>query len=644
MEPVTLGVLSFGTFELDLDREQLRKRGVRLKLRPQAFRVLTLLASRAGDLVTREEIQREIWAGDELVDFDQGLNFCIRQIRSVLTDNAEAPRFIETVPRRGYRFIAPVQTSWAAEAALAPLPAQATTPMVESPTSGSDVAPVAIMPEGSQAGRRLAGLLTLVAVTFGLAALAITIRRGREQPPPPPSAIGSLAVLPLANLSGNPAQQFFADGMTEALIDHLSALRNVRVVSRTSVMQFRESRKPAPVIAKELGVDALVEGSVLQSADRVRISVRLIRGGSEKNVWSNVYERKLADVLSLQRELGQAITQQIQSRLDGGTATQVARSIDPKVYESYLKGRFHLHKGGRAGVEQSVRHFEEAIAGDPTFAQAFSALALAYTSFGSTTTAGSAVSDAQPKALAAARKALELDPNLAEAHTVLAAALERDWQWAESEREYRRALDLDPNNALALSNLGDLLVARMRPEEGLALARRARELDPLKLDHSAQIGWLLYQVRRYDEAERELRTALSLDPNHRHVRWFLGFVLVEKGQFEDAIQLFSQTALRPERNPAELGLLARAHARAGRREEALRIVRDLIRRRHAEYVPPAPFVHAYLGLGDHAEAFRWLESAVQEHSNLVRYVRTHPMFDAVREDPRFLSILNDVKL
>lgn len=648
MQPVTLGVLSFGTFELDLDREQLRKSGVRLKLRPQAFRVLKLLASRSGDLVTREEIQNEIWSDNEIVDFEQGLNFCIRQIRSALTDNADVPRFVETVPRRGYRFIAPVRTSGASthpDDAPSPLPASApiATREVELEPASAGPPPVTIAPLAQTGRRRFVALLVILGVAVGFAALIVRYRRGSDQPTAP-VPIRSLAVLPLANLSGDPAQQFFTDGMTEALIDHLSALQNVRVVSRTSVMQFRASGKPAPVIAKELNVDALVEGAVLQSAGRVRISVRLIRGGSEKNVWSNVYERKLSDVLGLQRELGHAITRQIERRLTGGTATAQSRTVDPSVYESYLKGRFYLNKGSRTGIEESVRYFDKAIAADPTFAKAFSALGLAYTALGSTTAAASAVSDAQPRALAAARKALELDPNLAEAHTVLAAALERDWQWSESEKEYRRALELDPNNTLALSNLGDLLVARMRPDEGLDLVRRARELDPLRLAHSAQIGWLLYQVRRYDEAARELRTAFSLDPNHRHVRWFLAFVLIEQKQFDEAIRLLDQTASQSERNPAELGILARAYARAGRRDEALHIVRELNRRRRLDYVPPAPFVHAYLGLGDDAEAFRWLDRAVKEHSNLIRYLRTHPVFDPLRHDPRFIKLVQRVQL
>ena len=452
--------------------------------------------------------------------------------------------------------------------------------------------------------------------------------------------IRSIAVLPLANLSGDSRQEFFADGMTEALIERLSTLRDVRVVSRTSVMHFKQSGKPVPAIAKELNVDAVLEGAVVRSSDRVRISVRLVRG-TDKKVWSNVYERNVSDVLSLQSELAQAIARQIERRLVGQltAAPEASHTAPPNVYESYLKGRFQLNKGDRASVAEGARYFEQAIAGDPKFAQAYSALGLAYTVFGRTSTAVSPVAEALPKALAAARKALELDPSLAEAHMVLAYALEQDWKWDEAETEYRRAIDLEPNNALALRYLGELLVVRMRAEEGLRLARRARELDPLTLYHSAMLGWQLYHSRRYDEAARELRTALDLDPNHRPSLWYLGFVLIEKQQFEEAIQVLERAALQSERNPAELGVLARAYARAGRRADALRILDELRRRRRDGYVSPAPLVHAYVGLDDHDQAFIWLERAFQEHANIIRYLRTHPAFDPLRNDQRFTSLV-----
>jgi TolB-like protein/DNA-binding winged helix-turn-helix (wHTH) protein/Tfp pilus assembly protein PilF len=642
MEPGTVGsVLRFGAFELDLGNEQLRKAGVRLKLRPQAFRVLALLASRAGDLVLREEIQKEIWNDDVVVDFDQGLNFCIRPIRSALSDNADTPRFVETIPRRGYRFLAPVQSL------DSPGPKEGS---VESDAATPLVAPV-LRPPASRSGGRIRGwsdrgqriLLASRLTALGSAVLVLlsllSSRRVGEQAPGG-ARIRSIAVLPLANLSCDPRQEFFADGMTEALIERLSTLRDIRVVSRTSVMHFKQSAKAVPAIAKELNVDAVLEGAVIRSSERVRISVRLIRG-TDKKVWSNVYDRGITDILSLQSELAYAITRQIESRLvEQLTAVpELSHKVAPHIYESYLKGRFLLNKGDRASVTQSVTYFEQAIAADPNFAQAYSALGLAYTVFGRTSTAVSPVADALPKALAAARKALELAPGLAEAHMVLAYALEQDWKWDDAEAEYRRAIEHEPNNAFALRYLGELMLVRMRTEEGLGLTRRARELDPLTLYHSAMLGWQLYHARRYNEAARELRTALALDPNHRPSLWYLGFVLIEQQRFDEAIQVLERAAVQSERNPAELGVLARAYARAGRRADALRIVDELIRRRRIGYVSPAPLVHAFVGLEDHDKAFVWLERAFQEHANIIRYLRTHPAFDPLRSDQRFSGLL-----
>lgn len=639
-------LLRFGVFELDLKKGQLRKAGVRLKLRPQAFHLLTLLASRSGDLVTREEIQKDIWSGDVIVDFDQGLNFCIRQIRSALADNADAPRFIETVPRRGYRFLVPVETLDPVVSAPRSLQTEVAPPAVELPATGDGPEPPGPMDRpiaGSPIRRRaifVAAGLTVLALS-ALVFFSLTRSPHWREQVAAGSQIRAIAVLPLANLSGDINQEFFADGMTEALIDRLSTLRDVRVVSRTSVMQFKQSLKPVPAIAKELNVEAVVEGAVLRSAERVRISVRLIRGGSGESVWSHEYERKIGDILSLQSELALAITRQIEGRLVGGlTAFPAAsRSVAPEIYESYLKGRFQLNRGSREAVEESVKHFEKAIAGDPGFAPAFSALGVAYTNLASAIIGGSPVSDSWPKEAAVARKALELDPLSSEGHTVLARALEQNWEWDEAEKEHRRALDLDPNNARALDNLSDLLGIRGRLEEGLELVRHAREIDPLNLDHLARLGWLLYNARRYDEAARELRTALTIDPNYRLSHFFLGFVLIEQQRYEEAIQELEQASSGPERPAAALGVLAKVYARAGQPGKALRIVDELIRRRREHYVPPASLIQAYAGLADYEKMLDWLERAFEEHANIVRYMRTEPIFDPVRNDERFVRLL-----
>jgi TolB-like protein/Tfp pilus assembly protein PilF len=475
------------------------------------------------------------------------------------------------------------------------------------------------------------------------------------QPSPEPGAeaglrIRSLAVLPLEDFSGNPDQGYFADGMTEAIIGRLSAIRDLRVVSRTSVMQYKSMPKPVPAIAKELSVDAIVEGSVQRAGQRVQITVQLIRGASDEHLWSKSYERELVDALALQGEVAQAIAQQIEVALTGKERNRLtaSRPIAPEVYESYLQGRYQLHKGShkgsKAAVEESVRHFERAIRVDPTFAPAYVALATAYSVFGGTAIAVSSVVEASPKAVAAARKALELDPHEMEAHLVLARLRQRDWQWDEAEAGYRQVLELDPNNASAYSSLASVLMWRGRTEEAVALGRRARLLDPLSLRNSAALGWILYHARRYEESIRELEAVLAIEPDRFGAAWFLGFALLDAGRPEEAIQVLERSGAHFGRVPAVLGVLCRAYARAGRREEAIRVLDELERHRRTGYVPPAAFVHAYVGVGDHEQAFIWLERAYQEHSNLIQFLTTHPMLDPLRNDPRFSDLVRRARL
>jgi tetratricopeptide (TPR) repeat protein len=434
--------------------------------------------------------------------------------------------------------------------------------------------------------------------------------------------------------------------MTEALIGRLSAIQAIRVVSRTSVMHYRSAPKPVPAIAKELSVDAIIEGSVQREGQRVQITVQLIRGASDEHLWSGSYERELVDALALQSEVAQAIAQQIEVALTGKERSllRASRPIAPEVYESYLQGRYSLNEGSRATVEESVQHFERAIREDPTFAPAYTGLATAYSVFGTTGVALSSVADASPKAAAAARKALELDPYEVEAHLTLARLQQQEWQWDEAEAGYRRALELDPNNASACSSYARMLMARGRTEEAIAMGRRARLLDPLSLRNGTALGWIFYHARRYDESIRELETILTVEPNHYGAAWFLGFALIDAGRPEEAIQVLERIGAHSGRTPALLGVLTRAYAGAGRREEAMRVLEELERHQRAGYVPPASFVNAYVGVGDHEQAFTWLERAYQERSNLIQFLTTHPMLDPLRKDPRFSDLVRRARL
>ena len=456
-------------------------------------------------------------------------------------------------------------------------------------------------------------------------------------------SVRSLAVLPLQNLSADPAQEFFVDGITEALIGRLSRIPGIRVISRTSAMHFKGSRLSVPEIAQTLHVDAVIEGSVVRSGSRLRISAQLISGATDDHLWSGSYDRELRDVLSLQDEVTQAIARQIQITIGGQESVRRdAPRVSPDAYEDYLRGRFALNRSLTASPHDSVRYFEAAIAKDSMFAPAYSGLGAAYMRLGSVF-GGALPANARANAIRAAEKALELDSELVEAHVVLGDASVRQWQWDVAEASYRRAIDLNPNDAAAYAGQAHWLLCLGRTDEALASARRARELDPLAL-FGTNIGWILFHARRYNEAIRELQTVLAVRPDDGIVLWYLGFALIEQGQPEEARRVLERSASVSDRNPAVLGVLVRAHARAGRRTEALRLVDELHQRRRAGYIPSAVFVNAYLGLAEYDQAFVWLERAYEERSGILQFLKVHPFFDAVRGDPRFAGLLRRVNI
>ncbi len=485
----------------------------------------------------------------------------------------------------------------------------------------------------------LAGAVVLVVL-----AIAYLRVRGRAQSTAPPK-ITSLAVLPLKNLSGDPTQEYFADGMTEALIGRLAAIHNLRVISRTSVMRFKNPQISVPEIAKILGVDAIVEGSVMHEGSRIRVTAQLIRGATDEHFWSETYDREMRDALTLQSELAQAIAEKVEVTASGEEHQRLAaaRPVAPEVYESYLKGVFAINKGiSRAAVEESIRNFEDAIKKDPTFAPAYVGLAKAYTELG-TVFAGGSPEETRPKVMSATRKALQLDPDLVEAHLLLANVLQEEWQWAEAEAEYRRALQLSPNDADAHAKFALWLLCQGRTDEAVTWIRRARERDPVVV-YGASVAWILFQSHRYEEAIRESRSVLAVNSQDAGTLLILGFVLVANNQAEDAVPVLEKAVSISNGSPAATGVLIRAYAHAGRRNDALRLLAGLKQRREAGYVPAGAFVNAYLGLGQNDEAFSWLEQAFKEKSNILQFLKTHPFFDPIRDDPRFRDLVRRVGL
>ncbi|HEY4961033.1 MAG TPA: tetratricopeptide repeat protein, partial [Terriglobales bacterium] len=435
-------------------------------------------------------------------------------------------------------------------------------------------------------------------------------------------------------------QEYLADGMTEELIGRISGIRNLKVISRTSAMQFKDTKLSAPEIANALHVDALVEGSVMREGGRVRVHAQLIRGATDEHFWSETYDRDFSDVLALQSDVAQSIAEKVEVTVTGKERERLTavRSVSPEAYESYLKGWAAFDKSNnRAGYEASIGYFQEAIKREPTFAPAYLGLANAYDSL-STIFVGGAPDQARPKVISAARKALELDPDLAEAHLLLADTLQKEWHWAEAEAEYRRALELSPNDARAHAAFGSWLMCQGDIEDALSWAQRGRELDPLVVN-GVKIGWILFMGRRYDEAIRELRSVLAVHPENVNALSTLGFVLIADGRSQEAIPILEKTVSLVDRSPGAVELLATANARAGRRTEALRLVEELKLRRQKGYVPPGAFINPYLALGEYDEAFVWFERAYLEQSNILQFLKVHPFFDPVRSDPRFKDLL-----
>jgi TolB-like protein/Flp pilus assembly protein TadD len=499
-------------------------------------------------------------------------------------------------------------------------------------------------PSGTPWARRWLGVGGFA--VLALVAVAYVMTRSRTMDATQ-HKIKSLAVLPLKNLSGDPAQEYLADGMTEEIIGRLSMIRGLRVISRTSVMGFKDTHVSVPEIAKTLGVDAIVEGSVIRDGGRVRVHAQLIRAATDEHFWSQTYDRELGDALLLESEVAQAIAGRVEVTVTGAEHARLvaARQVSPDVYESYLKGQFTETKGNSpAAMKESIVYFEDAIKKDPAFAPAYLGLARAYDRLGQPGVGGAPPSEVRPKLISAARKALELDPELPGAHALMGDLHQIQWEWSDAEREYKLALDLSPNDAGANLAFSSWLLFQGRSEEALAWSRRARELEPFYITGTT-IGWTLFQARHYDEAIRELRSDLAVrrdDGSTYWSCWFLGYALIANGQPGEAIPVLEKALALSERNPAVIGVLVRAYVHAGRRTEALRLLGELKRRQRTGYVPAAAFVNAYLGVSDNEQAFAWLERAYQEHSQILQYIKVHPFFDPLRDDPRFADLVRRV--
>jgi TolB-like protein/DNA-binding winged helix-turn-helix (wHTH) protein/Tfp pilus assembly protein PilF len=640
--PSSVRSVRFGVFELDLRTGELKKKGLRIRLQSQPFRLLVTLLKERGEIVTREELRRTLWPEDTFVDFDHSLGSAINKLREALGDSATNPRFIETAPRRGYRFIAPFEA--VAEVRIPPVLVEPaadqggplTAELAEVAGPPEPERPAEAQPRRPSRFRRY----VIAATVFLVAAAALVFIQSQSRTP---ALIRSLAVLPLENLSGDPSQEYFSDGMTDELITELGRIGDLRVISRTSAMTYKGARKPLPQIARELNVDAAVEGTVLRSGKSVRITAQLILAATDKHLWAESYEVELRDIFSVQKQVARSIAEQVRIKLNPAQQTQLnqPKTIDAEAHEDYLKGRYFWNKRTGDGLTKAVDYFNQAIAKDPGYAQAYTGLADSYALIGDWQYGIMAPKEAYPRAKSAAAKAIALDNTLGEAHVSLAWCLDGfDWDWAAAGKEFTRGIELSPSYATAHHWYGWHLATLGRHSEAVAELEKAESLDPLSLIIGADLAEELLIARRYDEAAKQCRKTMNLDPSFALTHYVLGNLFVQERMYKEGIAELKQAIQASPGSTAFSANLAYAYARSGQREDAVRILNNLKDRGHGAFSNAPEIALVYVGLGDKDQAMAWLEKAYAERFNPGVLLR--PCFDPLRSDPRFRDLLRRI--
>jgi len=608
-------VLQFGAFEVDLRAGELRKSGARIKLQEQPFQILVMLLERPGDVLTREELRQKLWPADTFVDFDNGLNTAIKKLRDTLGDSADSPRFIETLPKRGYRFIYPVNGARAPAAVQVPPPAWWRRPQAT-------------------------GLLALTALLAIAVAANVGGLRDRITGRASLGPIASVAVLPCKNLTGDPDQEFLADGLTDVLTTHLAQVKSLIVPSVTSAMYFKGEHKRLSEIARELGVQALVEPSVQRSRDRLLVNFQLIHAPTDRHLWAKSYEVDPKNVQALlpavAREILEAMNAQVTSEEKSRLSS--SRETTPEAYEAYMRGRYHVRKGTDVDRFKAAELFNKAIEIDQRFAPAYAGLAALH-AHGGAYLVGGVVSD---RALARkwADKALELDPTLAETHAALGWLDSSDWNWRGAEEHYKRAIELNPSDATAHTWYAQFLGGMQRFEEAFAQSQIAMRLGPADPDTITHAAFPYLAAGRIDQAIAYWQSVLELDPNYWGAHTFLGRAYVKKGMYKEGIAALERTIELRGREGIALGTLANAYAKAGRRDEALKLLRELEERARKRGTPGGyGMVVAYAGLGDGEKVFALLEKSFERHTGIIFLLKSEPLFEPFDSDPRYRDLL-----
>lgn len=599
------GRVCFGTFEVDLHSRELRKNGLKIKLYGQPFDLLTMLLEQPGEVLTREQLQRKLWPSETFVDFERGLNKAINRLREALSDNASNPRYIETLPRHGYRFIA----------AMVPVAAQ-------------------LERKESSLGRRViwlsaAAFFAIIAVVFlayagGLRSRLLSRFAVHRQ-------IHSLAVLPLASLSSDQEQDYFTEGMTEALITELGKISALRVISHQSVRQYKSTKKSVPEIARDLNVDAVVEGSIIRAGDQVRISVQLIDGRTDRHLWADNYQREMREILSLQNDVAKAIAAEVKVKLtpEEEKLLASARPVSPEAQEAYLKGRYYVNRWPEEEASHCIEAFQHAVEKEPDFPDAYAGLATCYTIMPWTYPP----KDVFPKAKAAANEALRLDPDQAEAYAALGAVnMFFEWNWSSAEQNLRKAVELNPNRPYSRATYSIYFAFLGRSEEAIREAKKAVEQDPVSILMNRNLAFVYQLSHKYPEYEAQARVTLELAPTDNISKWDLAWAYALQGKKTEAL-----ANLDKEIFPADKAIVL---ATLGVREEALPLLDETEKR----YPHGCPFCLAmgYALSGKSDKAMRLLQQAYEERDAMMVQLKTNPALDSLHSDPRFQDLMRGV--
>ena len=634
-------VARFAAFEFDLGTGELRKHGLRIKLNGQPIDVLTMLIEHAGEVVTREELQKRLWAADTYVDFEHSLNAAIKRLRAALGDSADEPRFVETLARQGYRFIAPLNPPVVTQ----PVESQ----LANNAEAGLDVRPPAgegnskEVPLPRRRVLQMAGGVAAAGALLGVwKLLPAKWRNGLSGSGAP--RITRLAVLPLANLSGNLEQEYFADGMTDLLITDLGQIGALRVISRPSIMQFKGTKKPLPEIAKQLGVEALIVGTVQSSGNRVRITAQLVDPATDQQLWTRAYDRELTDVLELQGEVARAIANEIQARVTPEEAGRLSRNhkIVPAALDAYLLGRYYWDQFKEETILKAIDYFDQAIQLDPAYAAAYGGLAECWSGF--------LFTDSRPwtetisKAREAATKALAIDDNLAESHQAMAVVLYQEWDWKGVEREVKKAIALNPSFPTAHMLYCNMLRHLGRADESIAEAKLALEADPLAMLTNQMLGDSYISARRYDLAIAQLQKALDLHPNDSTLQYQLGWAYLYSGTYDKGMESIRRSQAADGVDPKLSPDLAYIHAMLGKPGETRQTLDRLLTLAKNNPVSPGLIGLVYAVLDERAQCLTWLEKAYAQHSTMMTWLKVDPRFDKIRPAPGFQDLMRRVGL